>query len=43
MKWAAKIITYKKQQRISVIFDNTADAIARIKKLEDARWSETLG
>ena len=42
MKWAAKIITYKKQQRISVVFDNTADAIARIKKLEDARWSATL-
>lgn len=43
MKWAAKIITYKKQQRISVVFDNTADAIARIKKLEDARWSAKLG
>ena len=42
MKWAAKIITYKKEQRISVVFDNTADTIARIKKLEDARWSATL-
>lgn len=42
MKWAAKIITYKKQQRISVIFDNTTDANARIKKLGDARWSAAL-
>jgi integrase/recombinase XerD len=43
MKWAAKTINYKKEQRISVVFDNNADSIARIKKLSDARWSAAMG
>lgn len=42
MEWQAKTITHKSKKRIAVFFDKDADLIARIKKLEDARWSQTL-
>lgn len=42
MNWEAKIITYKKEKRIAVYFEKNADFIARIKKLEGARWSASL-
>lgn len=43
MNWEAKIITYKKEKRIAVYFEKNAVLIARIKKLEGSRWSQTLG
>lgn len=43
MKWEAKIITHKNQKRIAVYFDKNAERIARIKKIDGSRWSQTLG
>ncbi len=43
MKWEAKIITHRKEKRIAVYFEKNAELIARIKQLEGARWSQTLG
>jgi integrase/recombinase XerD len=43
MNWEAKIITHKKEKRIAVYFEKNANLIARIKKLEGSRWSQTLG
>lgn len=43
MNWEAKIITHKKEKRIAVYFEKNAELIARIKKLEGSRWSQTLG
>lgn len=43
MKWSAKIITHKKEKRIAVYFEKNAEWIARIKQLEGARWSQSLG
>ena len=43
MNWEAKIITHKKEKRIAVYFEKNAVLIARIKKLEGSRWSQTLG
>jgi len=42
MNWEAKIITHKKEKRIAVYFEKNAELIARIKKLEGSRWSQTL-
>ncbi|MGO4772041.1 phage integrase N-terminal SAM-like domain-containing protein, partial [Flavobacterium sp. W22_SRS_FK3] len=42
MNWEAKIITHKKEKRIAVYFEKKPELIARIKKLEDSRWSQTL-
>ena len=42
MKWTAKLVTHHAKPRIAVYFEKNADWIARIKKLEDARWSQTL-
>ena len=42
MKWNAALIIYKKEARIAVYFEKNPDWIARIKKLEGARWSMTL-
>jgi integrase/recombinase XerD len=42
MNWSAKLIHHKKENRIAVYFEKNADWIARIKKLEDARWSQTI-
>ena len=43
MEWTAKIVMYKKESRIAVYFEKSKALILRIKKLEDARWSYTLG
>jgi len=43
MNWKAQPITHKKEKRIAVYFEKKADLIARIKQLEGARWSQTLG
>ena len=42
MQWQAKLIQHKNENRIAVYFDNTAELNARIKKLPDAKWSNTL-
>jgi integrase/recombinase XerD len=42
MKWEAKIITHRKEKRIAVYFEKDVDLIARIKRLEGSRWSQTL-
>lgn len=43
MEWKAKLVTYRQESRIAVYFEKSKELIARIKKLEDARWSYTLG
>jgi integrase/recombinase XerD len=43
MKWEAKVITHKKEKRIAVYFEKDIDLIARIKRLNGSRWSQTLG
>lgn len=43
MNWSAKIITHRKEKRIAVYFEKDIDLIARIKRLEGSRWSQTLG
>lgn len=42
MKWEAKILKHRGKNRIVVHFEKNAVLIARIKKLEDARWSASL-
>ena len=42
MNWSAKIITYKGRKRIAVYFEKNIDLIARIKKIDGARWSQSL-
>ncbi len=42
MNWSAKIITHKKEKRIAVYFEKNADLIARIKKIDGVRWSQSL-
>lgn len=42
MNWSAKTITHKGSKRIAVYFDKNQELIARIKKIEGARWSQTL-
>lgn len=42
MKWSAKIIKHNTENRIAVYFQKNADLIARIKKIDGARWSQTL-
>lgn len=41
MKWEATLIKHRGETRIAVKFEKKADYIARIKKLEGARWSAT--
>ena len=43
MKWEAKIVTHRKESRIAVYFEKNNELIARIKKLEGSRWSQSLG
>ncbi|WP_281635783.1 tyrosine-type recombinase/integrase [Flavobacterium marginilacus] len=43
MNWKAQAITHKKEKRIAVYFEKNADLITRIKQLDGARWSQTLG
>ncbi len=42
MIWTAKIIKHRGNQRIAVYFEKNTELIARIKKLEGSRWSQTL-
>jgi integrase/recombinase XerD len=43
MNWEAKVITHRKEKRIAVYFEKDIDLIARIKRLDGSRWSQTLG
>ncbi|MGL2993392.1 tyrosine-type recombinase/integrase [Flavobacterium sp. TSSA_36] len=43
MHWKAAIISHRKEKRIAVYFEKNAELINRIKELEGARWSQTLG
>lgn len=40
MNWTAKAIQHKGENRIAVYFEKNADLIARIKKIDGARWSQ---
>lgn len=40
MKWTAKAIQHKGENRIAVYFEKNADLITRIKKIDGARWSQ---
>ncbi len=42
MDWKAEPIKHKGEKRIAVYFEKKAEWIARIKKLDDAKWSATL-
>ena len=42
MEWNAKLIRHKDENRIAVSFEKDASLIARIKKLEGSRWSQSL-
>lgn len=42
MNWKAEIIKHKNESRIAVYFEKNTDWNTRIKKLTDARWSNTL-
>lgn len=42
MKWEAKLIRHKGQDRIAIYFEKKNELIARIKKLPGVRWSATL-
>ncbi len=42
MNWSCKIVQHKNRSCIAVYFDNTPELNARIKKLPDAQWSNTL-
>lgn len=41
MKWEAKLVKHRGKSRIAVLFDKDIQLIARIKQLEDARWSSS--
>lgn len=41
MNWEAKLIKHNKETRIAVYFEKDAALIARIKKIEGARWSQS--
>ncbi len=42
-KWKAYTIKHQKKPRIAVVFEKKPELIARIKKLEGALWSQSLG
>lgn len=42
MKWQAQLITHNEKTRIAVSFEKRIDLIERIKKLNGARWSQSL-
>jgi integrase/recombinase XerD len=42
MKWEAKVIRHRGENRIAVLFEKNATLIARIKQLEGSRWSQSL-
>lgn len=41
MKWEAKLVKHRGKSRIAVLFGKDIQLIARIKQLEDARWSSS--
>jgi len=41
MKWQAKLMKHRNQQRIAIYFDKNKEAIERIKKLPGALWSHS--
>lgn len=43
MNWSAKIVTHRAEKRIAVYFEKNEELIARIKKIEDSRWSQSMG
>jgi len=43
MNWKAYTIKHQKNRRIAVEFEKKPELIARIKKLEGAQWSQSLG
>lgn len=43
LKWEATLIRHRNANRIAVYFEKNTELIARIKKLEGATWSQTLG
>lgn len=43
MEWKAKLVKYRHETRIAVYFEKSKELIARIKKLDDSRWSYSLG
>jgi integrase/recombinase XerD len=42
MNWSAKIITHRGSKRIAVYFEKNVELIARIKRLDGSRWSQSL-
>ena len=42
MYWSAKIISHNGDKRIAVYFEKNTELISRIRKVEGARWSQTL-
>lgn len=42
MKWEARLIKYKGEDRIGVLFEKNPDLIVRIKALNGAQWSDKL-
>jgi integrase/recombinase XerD len=42
MDWKAEPIKHRGENRIAVYFEKNAEWIARIKKLENVKWSATL-
>ncbi|MEY2830181.1 MAG: hypothetical protein RIQ33_2039 [Bacteroidota bacterium] len=42
MQWKANLIQHKNEDRIAVYFENTPTLNARIKKIADAKWSNTM-
>lgn len=43
MNWNAKIVSHRGEKRIAVFFEKNTDLIARIKKIEGSRWSQSKG
>lgn len=42
MNWSAKIISHNGEKRIAIYFEKNKDLIERIKRLDGARWSQSL-
>lgn len=43
MEFEAKLIRHRNKNRIAVWFENKPELITRFRKLDDAKWSSTLG
>lgn len=43
MIWSAEIVSHKGEKRIAIYFEKNTDLIARIKKVEGSRWSQSKG